>query len=69
MRAPREIRCISMLASSMTENTMASVNGMDSAITNPGRTPRLMKLTASMIAIDCHNEVMNSPMAVFTVTA
>ena len=37
----------------MTEKTMASVSGMESAMTRPGRTPRLMKLTTRMIAIAC----------------
>ena len=39
---------------------MASVKGMDRAMISPGRTPRLMKLTASMMAIACHSDVMNS---------
>ncbi len=47
---------------------MASVSGIDSATMRPGRTPRLMKLIARMIAIACHSEVMNSPMAWSTVT-
>ena len=55
--------------SSMTENTMASVSGMASAMTRPGRTPRLMKLTTRMIATACHSDVMNSAMALPTVTA
>ena len=48
---------------------MASVSGMDSAMTRPGRTPRLMKLRTRMIAIACHSDVMNSEMALSTVTA
>ena len=32
---------------------MASVNGIDSAMIRPGRTPRLMKLTTRMMAIAC----------------
>ena len=69
MSAPSEMRCMSMLASSMTENTMASVKGMERAMISPGRTPRLMKLTASMMATACHSDVMNSEMALSTVTA
>ena len=42
---------------------MASVSGIDSATMAPGRMPRLMKLTAMMMAIACHSEIMNSPMA------
>ena len=53
----------------MTENTIASVNGMESAMTRPGRTPRLMKLTTRMMATACHSDVMNSAMALSTVTA
>ena len=63
MSAPSEMRCISMPTNSMTGNTIASVSGIDSATTAPARTPRLMKLTAMMIAIACHSDVMNSPMA------
>ena len=51
--APSEMRCMSMPDSSMIGKTMASVSGMESATTRPGRTPRLMKLTARMIAIAC----------------
>lgn len=69
MSAPSEIRCMSMPVSSMTEKTMASVKGMESAIMRPGRTPRLIKLTAKMIATACHSDVMNSEMAFSTVTA
>ena len=67
--APSDMRCMSMLASSMIEKTTASVSGMASAMTRPGRTPRLMKLTARMIATACHSDVMNSAMALSTVTA
>ena len=61
--APSEMRCRSMPTNSMTGNTIASVSGIDSATTAPARTPRLTKLTAMMIAIACHSEVMNSPIA------
>ena len=47
----------------MTEKTIASVSGIASAMTKPGRTPRLMKLTTRMMAIACHSDVMNSAMA------
>ena len=67
MSAPSDMRCMSMLASCMTEKTMASVSGMASAMTSPGRMPRLMKLTARMMAIACHSDVMNSAMALLTV--
>ena len=43
--APSEMRCMSMPSRSMTTKTMASVSGMASAMTRPGLTPRLMKLT------------------------
>ena len=69
IRAPSEIRCMSMPESSITEKTTAKVNGMAAAMTRPGRTPRLMKHVARMIAIACHSEVMNSEMAPSTVTA
>ena len=69
MSAPSEMRCMSMPDICMTENTTTSVIGMANAITRPGRMPRLMKLTARMIAIACHSDVMNSEMAVSTVTA
>ena len=38
----------------MTGKTIASVSGIDSATTAPGRTPRLTKLAAMMIRIACH---------------
>ena len=41
---------------------------MASATTNPARTPSAMKLTTRMIATACHSEVMNSAIALFTVT-
>ena len=63
MSAPSEMRCMSMPVSSMIEKTMASVSGIASATTRPGRTPRLMKLTTRMMAIACHSDVMNSAMA------
>ena len=63
MSAPSEMRCMSIPVISMSEKTMASVNGMASAMTKPGRMPRLMKLTARMIATACQSEVMNSEIA------
>ena len=68
IRAPSEIRCMSMPNTSMSANTIASVRGIASATTKPGRMPRLMKLIARMIATACHNDSMNSPMACSTVT-
>ena len=47
----------------MIGKTMASVSGIESATTGPGRTPRLMKLTAMMMTIACHSDVVNSPIA------
>ncbi len=38
----------------MIGKTIASVSGIDSATTVPGRTPRLTKLAAMMIRIACH---------------
>ena len=49
----------------MIGKTIASVSGMESATTRPGRTPRLTKLTAMMMAIACQSDFMNSPMALF----
>ncbi len=69
IKAPSEMRCMSMLVSCMTEKTTASVSGIESAMISPGRTPRLMKLTTRMIPIACHNDPMNSPIAPWTVTA
>ena len=67
--APSEMRCMSMPMISMQAKTTASVSGIESATTRPGLTPRLMKLTTRMIAIDCQSEVMKSWMASSTVTA
>ena len=67
--APSEMRCRSMFATSMTANTIASVSGIASATTVPGRIPRLTKLQARMITIACQSEVRNSLIAVSTVTA
>ena len=61
--APSEMRCRSMLTNCMTGNTIASVSGIDNATMAPARKPRLSTLTAMMIAIACHSEVMNSPIA------
>ena len=66
MRAPSEMRCRSILTNCMTGNTIASVNGIESATIAPALTPRLTTLTAMMIAIACHSEVMNSPIALWT---
>jgi hypothetical protein len=68
IRAPREMRWRSILAISMIGNTIASVSGIESATTAPARKPRLTKLTAMMMAIACHSEVMKSLMAVLTTT-
>ena len=67
--APSEMRCRSMLATSITANTIASVSGIASATTVPGRMPRLTKLQARTITIACQSEVRNSLIAVSTVTA
>ena len=69
MSAPSDMRCMSMPDISMIGKTMASVSGIESAMIRPGRTPRLMKLTTRMIAIACNSDVMNSEMALSTVTA
>ena len=61
--APSEMRCMSMSAISMIGKTIASVSGIESAMTRPGRTPRLMKLTTRMMATACQSDVMNSAMA------
>src|SRR5262245_16466333 len=66
MRAPSEMRCRSILTNCMTGNTIASVSGIESATIAPALIPRLTMLTAMMIAIACHNEVMNSPIALRT---
>jgi hypothetical protein len=63
IKAPSEIRCRSMPKYSMIGNTIASVSGIESATTAPGRTPRLTKLAAMMIRIACHSEVVNSLIA------
>ena len=42
---------------------MASVSGIDSAMTAPARAPRLTKLTAMMMAMACHSDVVKSRMA------
>ena len=52
----------------MIGKTIASVNGMASAMIRPGRTPRLMKLTTMMMAIACISEIMNSRIAWSTTT-
>ncbi len=55
-----------MLTNSMTGNTIARVSGIESATMAPALKPRLMTLTAMMMAIACHNDVMNSPIALWT---
>ena len=50
----------------MAGNTTASVSGIESATMAPALTPRLMTLTAMMMAIACHNDVVNSPIALRT---
>ena len=67
--APSEMRCRSMSKKSMIGKTIASVSGIDSATTVPGRTPSATKLAAMMIRIACHSEVVNSLIARSTVTA
>ena len=57
-----------MCATFMMAKTMASVSGMASATTVPGRTPRLTKLQTRMMTIACHSDVMKSPMATSTET-
>ncbi len=47
---------------------IAMVSGIDRATTAPGRKPRLTMLTAMMMAMACHSDSMNSPMAFFTTT-
>jgi hypothetical protein len=66
IRAPSEMRCRSMLTDSITGKTMASVSGIDSATMAPARNPRLTMLTAMMMAMACHSDSMNSPMALWT---
>ena len=53
----------------MIANTIASVSGIASATTVPGRMPRLTKLHARMIRIACHSDAMKSLIATSTVTA
>ena len=67
--APSETRWRSMPKTDISGKTMESVSGIDSATTIPGRTPRLRKLAAMMMAIACQRLVVKSPMAVSTVSA
>src|SRR5215471_15718254 len=53
----------------MTASTRASVSGMASATTAPGRTPSVTKLTTRMMTIACHSESVKSLIAPSTVTA
>jgi hypothetical protein len=69
MSAPSEMRCMSIPAKSIATKTMARVSGMAVAMTRPGLTPRLMKLTTRMMPTACQSEDMNSETAVSTVTA
>ena len=66
--APSEMRCRSMPIYSMIGKMIAMVSGIDRATTAPGRMPRLTMLTAMMMAMACHSDSMNSPMAFFTTT-
>src|SRR5215469_34386 len=61
--APSEIRCRSIAVNCMTGNTMASVNGIERAMTAPARNPRLTKLTAMIIAMACQSDVVKSRIA------
>ena len=47
--APSEMRCRLMPSMPMTTNVIASTNGMHTATTTPGRSPRLTKLTSNTI--------------------
>ena len=66
--APSEMRWRSMCIACMIGNTIAIVSGIVSATTEPGLKPRLMMLTAMMMAIACQSDSMNSPIAVWTTT-
>src|SRR5215469_14210335 len=61
--APSEMRCRSIEVNSMTGSTRAMVSGIESAMTAPGRGPRLTRLTAMMMTMACHSEVVKSPIA------
>ncbi len=66
MSAPSDMRCKSMLTYCITGKTTASVSGIENATIAPALSPRLMTLTAMMIAIACQSDSMNSPMALCT---
>jgi hypothetical protein len=68
MRAPSEMRCRSMCIACMIGNTIAMVSGTVSATTEPGLNPKLMMLTAMMMAIACQSDSKNSPIAVWMTT-
>ena len=68
MSAPSEMRWRSICIACMIGKTIAMVSGMVSATTEPGLNPRLMMLTAMMMAIACQSDSMNSPIAVWTTT-
>ena len=52
----------------MIGKTIASVSGIESATTAPGRKPRLTTLTAMMMAMACQSDVVKSLIAVLTTT-
>ena len=58
-----------MCITSITANTSASVIGIASATTMPGRTPRLRKLQARMMMIACTSDFRKSLMAWSTIAA
>jgi hypothetical protein len=60
INAPSEMRCRSIAVASITGSTRAIVSGIESAMTAPGRRPRVTRLTAMMMAIACHSEVVKS---------
>ena len=66
MSAPSDMRCRSMLTDSITGNTTASVSGIEAATIAPARKPRLTTLTTMMMAMACHSDSMNSPIALCT---
>ena len=68
IRAPSEMRCRSMPEKLIAMNTMASTSGIEIATTAPARTPRLIRLTASTMAMASHRASMNSSTACSTVT-
>jgi hypothetical protein len=67
--APSEIRCRSILKSSMIGKIIATVSGIDKATTAPARNPRLSMLQTMMMAMACQSDTINSPIAFFTTAA